>query len=149
MQRVTLTLDDDLLDAVDALTQERGYTSRSEAVRDLLRDVIGRKSREDGDAEAFATLSYIFDHHKRDLAKRLLQTQHNHHGLAVASLHVHLDHDTCLETVVLRGPAARLIALSDAITAQRGVRYGQLHLIPGIGEPQPDGVASSTQEAAE
>lgn len=149
MQRVTLTLDDELLDAVDELTQERGYSSRSEAVRDLIRDALGLREEAGSQTEAFATLSYVFDHHKRDLAKRLLQTQHDHHGLAVASLHVHLDHDTCLETAVLRGPRAAIVSLSDAITAQRGVRYGWLHLIPNAGESGEKSVAPDTQDAAE
>ncbi len=149
MQRVTLTIEDDLLDAVDALARSRGYGSRSEAVRDLLRGALGRQD-EAGEEEACATLSYVFDHHKRDLAKRLIQTQHDHHGLAVASLHVHLDHDTCLETTVLRGPRRSIVALSDAITAQRGVRYGALHIIPGqIPGQDGHGVASRTQDAAE
>ena len=144
MQRVTLTLDDELLDAVDELTQERGYSSRSEAVRDLIRDALGLRKSAGSQSETFATLSYVFDHHKRDLAKRLLQTQHEHHGLAVASLHVHLDYDTCLETVVLRGPRTAIVSLSDAITAQRGVRYGRLHLIPNTGEIGEKTVASDT-----
>lgn len=145
MQRVTLTIDDDLLDAVDALAQRRGYGSRSEAVRDLLRGALGHQDRA-GTEEACATLSYVFDHHKRDLAKRLIQTQHDHHSLAVASLHVHLDHDTCLETTVLRGPRASITALADAITAQRGVRYGALHIIP---DDDSRSVASGTRDAAE
>lgn len=146
MQRVTLTLDDDLLVAVDAIVRERGYASRSEAVRDLLRGALGHASRADATEETYATLSYVFDHHKRDLAKRLLRTQHDHHGLAVASMHVHLDHRTCLETAVLRGPRSALVALADAITVQRGVRHGALHLIPGL-----DGrdVAQSTQDDPE
>lgn len=149
MQRVTLTLADDLLSAIDGLAQERGYTSRSEAVRDLLREALGQHERAGSQAESFATLSYVFDHHKRDLAKRLLQTQHDHHGLAVASLHVHLDHDTCLETVILHGSRAAIVALADAITAQRGVRYGRLHLIPDTSESSGASVASGTQDAAE
>ena len=149
MQRVTLTLDDDLLEAVDRLAQERGYTSRSEAVRDFIRDALGQHDRTGPDEETCATLTYVFDHHKRDLAKRLLQTGHDHHGLAVASMHVHLDHDSCLETVVLRGPRGAIIAMSDAITAQRGVRYGQLHLIPAAHKSGLSGVAHDTQDAAE
>lgn len=145
MQRVTLTLDDDLLDAVDAIARNRGYASRSEAVRDLLRLGLGHEERS-GEGETYATLSYVFDHHTRDLAKRVLQVQHEHHGLAVASMHVHLDHNTCLETVVLRGPRPDLVALSDAITAQRGVRYGALHLIPGA---RGGDVAEDAQDAAE
>lgn len=144
MQRVTLTLDDDLLDAVDAIARKRGYTSRSEAVRDLLRSGLGHEEKP-SDGETYATLSYVFDHHKRDLAKRLLQAQHEHHGLAIASMHVHLDHDTCLETVVLRGPRPNLLAFSDAIISQRGVRYGALHLIPGEGEA---GVSENSQVVA-
>ncbi|GJE06241.1 MULTISPECIES: nickel-responsive transcriptional regulator NikR [Methylobacterium] len=142
MQRVTLTLDDDLLSAVDALAEHRGYASRSEAVRDLLRSGLGH---EDGavDGDAYAALTYVFDHHKRDLAKRLLQAQHDHHDLAVAAMHVHLDHETCLETVVLHGPRRDLIALSHAIISQRGVRHGALQIIPGTNE---GGVMNKAQD---
>lgn len=133
MQRVTLTIDDDLLAAIDAHGARHGYASRSEAVRDMLRTSLGDTTvpaPEAGTSHCHATLSYLYDHEKRELARRLTQVQHGHHDLAVASLHVHLDHDTCLEVAVLRGPTSDVKALADSVTTQRGVRYGHLHILP-------------------
>lgn len=130
MQRVTVTLDDDLLASLDALAEGRGYGSRSEALRDLVRDSLGRTATLDSEAPSYATLSYVYDHQVRDLARRLTHAQHQHHDMTVASLHVHLDHDRCLEVAVLRGPAGQLRELADGMTSQRGVRFGHLHLIP-------------------
>ena len=143
MQRVTLTIDDDLLAAIDAHGARHGYASRSEAVRDMLRASLGGTAAPAAEAETshcHATLSYLYDHEKRELARRLTQVQHGHHDLAVASLHVHLDHDTCLEVAVLRGPTAEVRALADSVTTQRGVRYGHLHILPeGDAKSLPEG----------
>ena len=78
----------------------------------------------------FATLAYVYDHEMRDLGRRLTQAQHKHHDLQVATLHVHLDHESCLEVSVLRGPTRAVRALADDTVSQRGVRHGQLHLVP-------------------
>lgn len=134
MQRVTLTIDDDLLAAIDAHGERHGYASRSEALRDIVRLALGAEAAPAPEAaQCHATLSYLYDHEKRELARRLTEVQHGHHDLAVASLHVHLDHDTCLEVAVLRGPTAQVRALADSVTTQRGVRYGHLHVLPEAG----------------
>lgn len=130
MQRITITIDDDLLEAIDRLCERRGYGSRSEAVRDLVRDAVAPVQTTDaGDTPCYAALSYVYDHGTRDLARRLTDEGH-HHGVSIASLHVHLNADDCLEVAVLKGPAAAMQAYADSVTTQRGVRYGQLHLIP-------------------
>jgi CopG family nickel-responsive transcriptional regulator len=147
MQRITLSIDDDLAQSLDRHMKKHKYASRSEALRDILRDAQARerladaaegtaaekkKDRDGGGAGAFcvATLAYIYDHETRDLGRRLTQAQHRHHDLQVATLHVHLDHDSCLEVSVLRGPASAVRALADETVSQRGVRHGQLHLVP-------------------
>jgi CopG family nickel-responsive transcriptional regulator len=133
MQRITLSIDDDLAATLDRHVRRHGYASRSEALRDILRDVQARESARSGsasDAFCVATLAYVYDHETRALGQRLTQAQHRHHDLQVATMHVHLDHDSCLEVAILRGPAAELRALADETTSQRGVRHGQLHLIP-------------------
>lgn len=130
MQRVTVTLDDDLLASLDARAAARGYGSRSEALRDLVRDALGREATAAAGSPGFATLSYVYEHEVRDLARRLTHRQHEHHDLTVASMHVHLDHETCLEVAILKGASDELRALADAMTSQRGVRFGHLHLIP-------------------
>jgi CopG family nickel-responsive transcriptional regulator len=135
MQRITLSVDDDLAAALDRHMRKRRYASRSEALRDILRDVQAREqldagSADKGDGFCIATLAYVYDHETRDLGRRLTQAQHKHHDLQVATLHVHLDHESCLEVSVLRGPAKAVRALADDTVSQRGVRHGQLHLVP-------------------
>lgn len=130
MQRVTITIDDDLLGDLDALIAERGYQSRSEAVRDIVRESLAAGRRSATHEHVVAALSYVFDHHKRELAKRLTEAQHDHRDLTVAAMHVHLDAGTCLEVAILKGHRAEIEDLADEITAQRGVRYGKLNIIP-------------------
>jgi CopG family nickel-responsive transcriptional regulator len=131
MQRITLSVDDDLAAVLDRHMRQRRYASRSEALRDILRDVEARQQlNEEGSGFCIATLAYIYDHETRDLARRLTEAQHKHHDLQVATLHVHLDHESCLEVSVLRGPAKAVRALADNTVSQRGVRHGHLHLVP-------------------
>ncbi|MCB1954852.1 MAG: nickel-responsive transcriptional regulator NikR [Rhodocyclaceae bacterium] len=130
MERITISLDGDLATAFDALIAERGYRNRSEAMRDLLRAELerARGGRDDG-AFCIAALSYVYNHHERELAERLTGIQHRHHDLTVSTLHAHLDHDNCLECTVLRGPSAEVRRFADALVAERGVRHGSLNLI--------------------
>lgn len=131
MKRLTMSLDDDLADAFDALVRARGYENRSEAFRDLLRADLGSVRRRDRpDGPCVATLSYVYNHHQRQLALRLTEVQHEHHDLTVATTHAHLDHDHCIETVILRGRTDAVQAFADAVIAQPGVVHGQLHLVP-------------------
>lgn len=130
MQRITISIDDELSRGFDALAQARGYTSRSEAIRDLVRRALDDQRVEaGGDAPCIANLSYVFDHHMRDLSQRLTEIEHDHHGLVVSTTHVHLDHDTCLESAILRGPIDAVRALANQVQAERGVRFGALNLI--------------------
>lgn len=130
MQRITISLDAGLAEAFDAFTAERGYQSRSEAVRDIVRAAVDARDLDaDPEAACVAALSYVYDHHVRDLAGRLTAIGHAHHDLIVSTTHVHLDHDNCLETTILKGPASGVRALADAIRAERGVRFGALNLV--------------------
>lgn len=130
-ERFTVSLDGDLAEAFERYRQRRGYASRSEAVRDLLRGFLAReRAEQDPDGHGVGILTYIYDHHQNDLAGRLTEDQHAHHDLSVATLHVHLDHDNCLEASVLRGPLARVRAFADRVIARRGVRHGDLHVVP-------------------
>ncbi|MFT3735583.1 MAG: nickel-responsive transcriptional regulator NikR [Rhodocyclaceae bacterium] len=131
MQRLTISLDDELAEAFEALMQRKGYANRSEAVRDLLRRELGETSLAAGTArQCVAVLSYVYDHHERKLASRLMDLQHDHHNLTVSTMHAHLDHDTCVETVFLRGPTARVMAFAEGVKAETGVRHGNVHVIP-------------------
>lgn len=130
MQRITITIDDDLLAVIDGVCNERGYTSRSEAVRDIVRASVAKSHSAEADAACFAVLSYVYEHETRDLARRLVNTQHDHHDTSVATMHVHVDHDDCLEVAVLRGRVDAVTKLADSVTTQRGVRHGNLHIVP-------------------
>ena len=130
MERFTISLDDKLAQDFDAWIVERGYSNRSEAVRDLLRAELGRTLVEqEKSVWCIGSLSYVFNHHERELTERLAGIQHEHHDLTISSMHAHLDHDHCLETVILRGPTESVQKLSDAICAERGVHHGKLNLI--------------------
>jgi CopG family nickel-responsive transcriptional regulator len=129
VQRVTISLDDALATEFDALAQSRGYSSRSEAVRDLLRDAVRTRRGEEEAGYCVANLSYVYNHHERGLATLLANVQHENHDLVLATTHVHLDHDHCLETVMLKGPTRRVCAFADSLRAERGVRHGVLNVI--------------------
>ena len=131
MKRLTMSLDDDLANAFEALVHERGYENRSEAFRDLLRHDLGEVRRaERPDGPCVAVLSYLYNHHQRQLAMRLTDMQHDHHELTISSTHAHLDHELCIETVILRGRTDKVQAFAQAVIAQPGVNHGQLHLVP-------------------
>jgi CopG family nickel-responsive transcriptional regulator len=130
MQRFTISLDDALASEFDRLIAERGYVNRSEAVRDLLRGQLDRvHEKAHPRATCVANLSYVFNHHERELADRLLALQHDHHDLVVSAMHTHLDHEHCIETLILRGPAQAVRKLADRLIAERGVHHGQLNLV--------------------
>lgn len=131
MERFTISLDEKLAAEFDRLIRERGYLNRSEAVRDLLRGKLDSLRLQEQQAPfCVASLSYVYNHHERDLAERLTGLQHDQHDLVVASTHVHLDHDNCLETVILRGKTEVVRRFADALIAERGVRHGQINLVP-------------------
>ncbi len=130
-ERFTISLEDELAAQFDAYLQDKGYGNRSEAVRDLIRDRLGEEQLgAKGNGHCVASLTYVYNHHQLDLAGRLTDTHHQHHDLTLATQHVHLDHDNCLETVLLRGPATAVRAFAEAVIAERGVRHGKLHMIP-------------------
>ena len=134
MQRITISIDDDLLAAIDRFSDRRGHASRSEALRDMVREAALREDiASEDDTPSIATLTYVYEHHTRDLARRLTEAQHAHHDLSVACLHVHVDHRDCLEVAVLRGGARTIRRFADTVVTQRGVRHGQLQVIP-LGE---------------
>ena len=131
MERFTISLDAKLAAAFDQLIRDKGYLNRSEAVRDLLRQQLGEHQLAHDEAPyCIAALSYIYNHHERELAERLTALQHEHHDLTVSTMHAHLDHDNCIETVILRGPTAAVREFANALQAERGVRHGLLNLVP-------------------
>ena len=131
MQRITISLEDGLAREFDRLLEARGYGNRSEAVRDLIRRELAESELEGASLQpCVGSLTYVFNHHERQLAARLTEAQHHHHELALATVHVHLDHEHCLETTLLRGPTTRVRSFAQTVMAEPGVHHGRLHLVP-------------------
>jgi CopG family nickel-responsive transcriptional regulator len=131
MQRVTITIDDELAHAIDKLAQERGYQNRSETMRDLVRAGMAHTQPEANAArECVASVVYVYEQGTRELPKRLANAYQDQHDLSVATLRVALDHDTCMEVAVLKGVTAEVERLADRIIAERGVRHGRVVIIP-------------------
>jgi CopG family nickel-responsive transcriptional regulator len=131
VERITISIDDDLAERFDALIAQRGYSNRSEAIRDLVREALEKERlADDSRTTSFGAMTYVYNHHERELASRITRAQHEHHHLAVATMHVHMDVDNCLETVLLHGATADVRQFADALCASTGVHHGHLHLIP-------------------
>jgi CopG family nickel-responsive transcriptional regulator len=134
MQRVTITIDDELGAELDRFMTARGYANRSEAIRDLARSGLQQAAVETGGTRpCLAALIYIYDHEARDLPKRLTRDFHDRHDLAQATLHMHLDHDSCMEVTVLKGRGSDVQEFADHIIAERGVRHGHVVYLPAEG----------------
>ena len=131
MERLTISLDNQLSEQFDVFIHARGYTNRSEAMRDLIREQLeSARLEKEGEGNCVATLSYIYNHHENDLATRIASVQHDHHDLILSSMHVHMDHDNCLEVVLLRGTIQSVKDFANLVMATRGVRHGKLHMVP-------------------
>jgi CopG family nickel-responsive transcriptional regulator len=123
--RFGVSLDSDLLDNFDNLITRKGYTNRSEAIRDLIRDeLVGEEW--DANKETVGTITFVYDHHVRDLMKKLTDIQHDFEGQIQAGMHVHLDHDHCLEVLVVKGKGAAIKEVADALVSVKGVKHGKL-----------------------
>jgi CopG family transcriptional regulator, nickel-responsive regulator len=131
MQRVTITIDDNLDAELERFMSRRGYDNRSEAIRDLARAGLQQAAMEiSGPRPCVAALVYVYDHEARELPKRLTRDFHKHHDLAQATLHVHLDEESCMEVTVLKGQGSDVQHFADHIIAERGVRHGHVVYLP-------------------
>lgn len=138
MQRITITIEDDLLAEIDAAAKARGYQNRSEILRDLARAGLQQGAENaESTGECVAALVYVYDHAARDLSKRLMQNFHGHHDLSLATLHVHLDEGSCMEVTALKGTSDDVRHLAEHVIAERGVRYGRVVMIPTSSEKKP------------
>src|SRR5579871_4074118 len=126
LSRIGVAIDADLLDQFDRLIAKRGYTNRSEAFRDLIRDELVQKSWESPDSHVVGTVTLVYDHHVRMLNDKLTDTQHEHHRSILSTLHVHLDHDNCLEVLVVKGRSAEVRKIADVLISTKGVKHGRL-----------------------
>ena len=124
--RFSVSLEDDLLEQFDRYCREEKFATRSEAVRQLIRDTLTRRAWEAEDASAAGTLTLVYDHHRPQLRDQLMQLQHDNTDLVISTLHAHLEHDLCLEVIALRGPAGRLRAIAAALRGLKGIFKGEL-----------------------
>lgn len=126
LSRIGVAIDSGLLEKFDRLIKQRGYTNRSEAFRDMIRDELVEKSWESPESHVVGTVTLVYDHHVRRLSEKLTDIQHDYHHSILSTLHVHLDHDHCLEVLVVRGKAAAVRAVADALISAKGVKHGRL-----------------------
>lgn len=141
-ERFTVSVEPALAQDFDDFIKRKGYSNRSEAVRDLIRGALAQEQLgSDQDGPCVGVLSYMYDHHERELSKRLTQTHHAHYNLTVTTLHMHLDRDMCVESVLLKGNASDVQAFAESVMARPGIRHGQLHRIPLDPVPHHDPAA--------
>jgi CopG family nickel-responsive transcriptional regulator len=126
LSRIGVAIDSDLLDKFDRLIGQRGYTNRSEAFRDLIRDELVEQTWESPESQVVGTVTLVYDHHVRMLNEKLTSLQHESHHAILSTLHVHLDHDNCLEVLVVRGKSAEVRRVADALISTKGVKHGRL-----------------------
>ncbi len=125
LKRFGVSLKEDLLNKFDLLLAEEGYASRSEAIRDLIRDALVRREWINEETEIAGVTTLVYNHHEHELAQKLTDVQHRDYGLIVASLHAHLDEHNCLEAVMLKGKAREVKRIADSLISTRGVKHGQ------------------------
>ncbi len=124
--RFSVSLEDDLLQKFDRFCREEQFATRSEAVRQLIRDTLTRRAWQSDKQEVAGTLTLVYDHHRPQLRDQLLELQHDHTDLVVSTLHAHLEHNLCLEVIVLRGPAAELLSIASRLRGLKGIFKGEL-----------------------
>ena len=126
LSRIGVAIDSDLLERFDEHISKRGYTNRSEAFRDLIREELVEHVSESPEARVIGTVTLVYDHHVRMLSDRLTDLQHDAHHIILSTLHVHLDHDNCLEVIVVKGKGSDVRRVADALISTKGVKLGRL-----------------------
>ena len=125
LRRFSISLEDNLLDTFDAYIRSHRYNNRSEAIRDLIRKALIKKEWE-ADKMVMGVISLVYDHHQHQLQEKVTEVQHDYHHHIVSTTHVHMDHNNCLEVIIVRGKALELKELADKLITLRGVRDGSL-----------------------
>ena len=126
LERFGVSMEDELLVRFDELVKARGYQSRSEAIRDLVRQELVKDEWTDPDAEVVGAVTIVYEHHEHELATVLAELQHQYHTSIICSTHVHLDTHNCLEVVIVRGLSSRVKYIANTLISTRGVKHGQL-----------------------
>jgi CopG family nickel-responsive transcriptional regulator len=129
IERVGVSLDKELLAGFDELIEKQGYTNRSEAVRDLIRDRLSEEQLKNPQAQAVAAILLVYDHHSTNLTGKLIELQHDHLLQIITSTHVHLDHHNCLEVIILKGKVKDIESLAGKMTSLKGVKLGRLNIM--------------------
>ena len=124
--RFGISIDERLLNRFDELIDEKGYSNRSEAIRDLIRNALVEEEWAKENQDIVGTVSLVYDHHTRDLSDKLTEHQHSHHKEIISALHVHLDAHHCLEVVVMKGKARKIKKLAEELIGTKGVKHGKL-----------------------
>lgn len=127
--RFGVSIDQDLLENYDRLISERGYATRSEALRDLIRDaLIQQKVELKPETKALGSLTLVYNHHASNLLEQMTEIQHKYHNLILSVMHLHVSHDDCMELIALRGKVAEIVALADGLLSLKGIKNGKLFL---------------------
>ena len=129
VERIGVSLDKKLLSQFDKLIKKQGYQSRSEAIRDLIRDSLSKELLENPTSQATAGVFLIYDHHATKLSQKLIDLQHNHLLQVIASTHVHLDHHNCLEVIILKGKVKEIEKLGNNIASLKGVKLSRMNIM--------------------
>ncbi|MDD5456285.1 MAG: nickel-responsive transcriptional regulator NikR [Candidatus Margulisbacteria bacterium] len=127
--RYGISIDKELQQQFDGYIHNKGYSNRSEAIRDLIREKIISEEHRDLQSQARGSISLVYDHHVPELSSKLTDIQHNFQGSIISSMHVHLDHHNCMEVIVVKGSIKELEQLSNALSIIKGVKTGKLTLI--------------------
>jgi CopG family nickel-responsive transcriptional regulator len=128
IERIGISLEDDLLTRFDRLIEQKGYVTRSEAIRDLIRDALVQREWAEGGGgeERVAVVTLVYDHDSSSLAQKLAHIQHENHKAVVSALHVHMDEHNCLEVLVLRGRARDVVRMGEGLVSTKGVKFGKV-----------------------
>jgi CopG family nickel-responsive transcriptional regulator len=131
MQKITrfgVSIDQKLLKHFDEKISSEGYLNRSEAIRDLIRESLVEKDWKLGDEEMIGVVSLVFSHAQRELTEALTEIQHHHYPSIISAVHIHLDHDHCLEVLILKGKGKKIRTITDELKTLRGVKHCQLSI---------------------
>jgi len=126
--RFGVSIDDDLLAKFDKLIEKKGYPSRSEAIRDLIRDSLVQTEWESATVETIGTITLVYNSHTREISDLLTHIQHRYFRFIISTTHIHLDDENCLEVLIVRGKGKDIKTISDRLTSARGVKHGRLTL---------------------
>lgn len=121
-------MEESLLSEFDSLCASKGYENRSEAIRDMVRNLLMEETVKKEDTEGVGTLTLVYNHHQRELEEKLTEYQHHHLNAIISTIHIHLTPHLCLEVLLLRGSSKEIRKVADGLIATKGVKHGRLVL---------------------